>query len=125
MINNVCFLVLSNVEPYKNFTRSRYSQWLSTTEMSTADNDIQSRNASIRTLKQNLLNNGDANENPNEKHVCGEKTGENHPWIVVLEHTDPRGRSRKKTVSKGVLIDNRHVLTTVSSIHNSHPFWTV
>lgn len=56
---------------------------------------------------------------------CGEKTGKIHPWIVVLEHTDPKGQSNKKTVSKGVLIDKRHILTTVSSVHNSRPFWTV
>lgn len=56
---------------------------------------------------------------------CGEKIDENHPWIAVLVHTDPSGRSRKKTLSKGVLIDERHVLTTVSSLHNSRPFWIV
>lgn len=56
---------------------------------------------------------------------CGEKNDENHPWIAVLVHTDPSGRSRKKTLSKGVLIDQRHVLTTVSSLHNSRPFWIV
>lgn len=56
---------------------------------------------------------------------CGEKNDENHPWIVVLVHTDPSGKSRKKTLSKGVLIDQRHVLTTVSSLHNSRPFWIV
>lgn len=54
---------------------------------------------------------------------CGVRIGENHPWIAVLEHTDPTGRSRKKTLSKGVLIDARHILTTVSSVHSSHPFW--
>lgn len=56
---------------------------------------------------------------------CGIRIGDNHPWIAVLEHTDPTGRSGRKTLSKGVLIDERHVLTTVSSVHNSHPFWTV
>lgn len=57
---------------------------------------------------------------------CGERTVDtHHPWIVVLVHTDPNGRSRKKTLSKGVLIDRRHVLTTVSSLHNSRPFWIV
>lgn len=50
---------------------------------------------------------------------------ENHPWIVVLEHSDPSEKSKKKTLSKGVLIGPEHVLTTVSSIHNSHPFWVV
>lgn len=57
--------------------------------------------------------------------ICGKKIGKTHPWIAILEHTDPKGQSHKKTVSKGVLIDKRHVLTTVSSVHNSRPFWTV
>lgn len=56
---------------------------------------------------------------------CGERSDDNHPWVAVLVHTDPSGRSRKKTLSKGVLIDRRHVLTTVSSLHNSRPFWIV
>lgn len=60
------------------------------------------------------------------KDVCGAQTAENHPWIAVLEHTDPnKPKSKKKTLSKGVLISSQHVLTTVSSIHNSHPFWVV
>lgn len=56
---------------------------------------------------------------------CGAQTAENHPWIAVIEHTDPSGNPKKKTLSKGVLIGPQHVLTTVSSIHNSHPFWVV
>lgn len=56
---------------------------------------------------------------------CGERSDDNHPWIAVLIHTDPSEKSRKKTLSKGVLIDRRHVLTTVSSLHNSRPFWIV
>lgn len=68
-------------------------------------------------------------ENPTKEvelvQMCGKKIGKTHPWIVILEHTDPKGQSQKKTVSKGVLIDRRHVLTTVSSVHNSRPFWTV
>lgn len=57
---------------------------------------------------------------------CGEQTAENHPWIAILEHTDPYNpATKKKTLSKGVLISRQHVLTTVSSIHNSHPFWVV
>lgn len=60
------------------------------------------------------------------KLVCGAQTAENHPWIAVLEHTDPnKPKLKKKTLSKGVLISSQHVLTTVSSIHNSHPFWVV
>lgn len=70
----------------------------------------------------------DLAEKPTEKNgvfPCGVKNDETHPWIAVLVHTDPSGRSRKKTLSKGVLIDQRHVLTTVSSLHNSRPFWIV
>uniref|UniRef100_A0A182QTR8 Peptidase S1 domain-containing protein n=1 Tax=Anopheles farauti TaxID=69004 RepID=A0A182QTR8_9DIPT len=48
------------------------------------------------------------------------------PWIAVLEHEGPQtGAGRKRTLSKGVLIDRHHVLTTVSSVHNSHPSWVV
>lgn len=48
------------------------------------------------------------------------------PWIAVLEHAGPPpGAGRKRTLSKGVLIDRQHVLTTVSSVHNSHPSWVV
>ncbi|XP_055616794.1 CLIP domain-containing serine protease B4-like [Toxorhynchites rutilus septentrionalis] len=56
---------------------------------------------------------------------CGERIGNSVPWIAILEHTNPKGGGRKKTLSKGVLIDDRHVLTTISSIHNSYPFWVV
>lgn len=56
---------------------------------------------------------------------CGQLNGEDVPWIVVLEHTNPKGDRKKKTLSKGVLIDDRHVLTTISSVHNSYPFWIV
>lgn len=58
---------------------------------------------------------------------CGTKVPESnsHPWIVTLEHSDPATSSKRRTFSKGVLISDRHVLTTVSSIHNSHPFWEV
>ncbi|XP_049297556.1 phenoloxidase-activating enzyme-like [Anopheles funestus] len=48
------------------------------------------------------------------------------PWIAVLEHGEPQANAaHKRTLSKGVLIDRQHVLTTVSSIHNSHPTWVV
>lgn len=57
--------------------------------------------------------------------VCGERNDGNHPWIVVLEHSDPTGKTERKSLSKGVLIGVRHVLTTVSSLHNSKPFWVV
>ncbi|XP_035917929.1 phenoloxidase-activating enzyme-like [Anopheles stephensi] len=48
------------------------------------------------------------------------------PWIAVLEHGGPQANvALKRTLSKGVLIDRQHVLTTVSSVHNSHPTWVV
>lgn len=60
-------------------------------------------------------------------HNCGVRSNEDFPWIAVLEHTDPYANSKRsrKTLSKGVLISPQHVLTTVSSIYNSNPFWTV
>ncbi|XP_055695435.1 CLIP domain-containing serine protease B4-like isoform X2 [Lutzomyia longipalpis] len=57
--------------------------------------------------------------------TCGEKTGEIYPWIAILEHSHPKNKMKKRTLSKGVLISDQFVLTTVSSIHNSHPFWIV
>ncbi|GAB0088719.1 CLIP domain-containing serine protease 14D-like [Sergentomyia squamirostris] len=59
------------------------------------------------------------------KKVCGAKNGEIYPWIAILEHSHPTQKGKKKTLSKGVLITDQYVLTTVSSIHNSHPFWVV
>lgn len=56
---------------------------------------------------------------------CGNLTNENIPWIVIIEHKDPDNPNSRKTLSKGVLISDKHVLTTVSSIHSSHPFWVV
>ncbi|XP_052862839.1 serine protease 48-like [Anopheles cruzii] len=47
------------------------------------------------------------------------------PWLVILEHGSTDPRSRKRTLSKGVLIDQRHVLTTVSSIQNTFPSWVL
>ncbi|XP_053663990.1 phenoloxidase-activating enzyme-like [Anopheles marshallii] len=52
--------------------------------------------------------------------------GNGFPWIAVLEHGGPQTHTGvKRTLSKGVLIDRQHVLTTVSSVHNSHPTWVV
>lgn len=62
---------------------------------------------------------------PNNETKCGERIGENVPWIAILEHSNPTGNSKKKSLSKGVLIDSQHVITTISSIHNSNPFWVV
>lgn len=59
--------------------------------------------------------------------TCGQRLLDTdiHPWIAILEHSDPLNSTRRRTFSKGVLISENYVLTTVSSIHNSHPFWEV
>lgn len=102
------------------YVRSKYSKYFrsTTTEQSPA------------TITETLdFTHNDYNEVKDEpilNNECGEQTAENHPWIAILEHTDPNGiNGNKKTLSKGVLISRQHVLTTVSSIHNSHPFWVV
>jgi hypothetical protein len=61
---------------------------------------------------------------------CGIRNNENHPWLAIIEHTPPKYLDNsklrvRKTLSKGVLIHPNYVLTTISSIHNSHPFWIV
>lgn len=56
---------------------------------------------------------------------CGTKDKDIHPWLAILEHTNPSSNKKRKTLSKGVLIHPQYVLTTVSSIHNSFPFWIV
>lgn len=56
---------------------------------------------------------------------CGIQFDDNQPWIVVLEHTHPTRKLKRKTLSKGVLIAPNLVLTTMSSIQNSFPFWIV
>lgn len=97
------------------FIRSKYSKYLrsSTTEPEVST-DVNNVTLDIE------LNDVDLST------VCGEQTAENHPWVALLEHTDPNNpMSKKKTLSKGVLVSRQHVLTTVSSIHNSHPFWVV
>uniref|UniRef100_A0A182S7R2 Peptidase S1 domain-containing protein n=1 Tax=Anopheles maculatus TaxID=74869 RepID=A0A182S7R2_9DIPT len=62
-------------------------------------------------------------------HECGNLAPgvDGFPWIAVLEHAGPNvaNVANKRTLSKGVLIDRQHVLTTVSSVHNSHPTWVV
>lgn len=65
------------------------------------------------------------NDDIDDYSKCGRKVGGGHPWIAILEHTNPKGRKSKRTLSKGVLIHPQYVLTTVSSIHNSYPFWVV
>lgn len=57
---------------------------------------------------------------------CGERIGDDVPFIAILVHTNPNDSgSRKRTLSKGVLISENFVLTTVSSIYQSESFWTV
>ncbi|XP_050088284.1 melanization protease 1-like isoform X2 [Anopheles aquasalis] len=57
---------------------------------------------------------------------CGsynQSTPGRFPWVAILEHGLPEKGNRQRTVSKGVLIDRRHVLTTVSSVQHSFPDW--
>lgn len=57
---------------------------------------------------------------------CGERIGDDVPFVVLLVHTNPFDPSTKKrTLSKGVLVSENFVLTTVSSIYHSESFWTV
>lgn len=121
----------------KNFTRSRFS--LRNRSPTTTSNSVETSTSttddivSVSTVSTDatpvadqFLDTDSVESADSQSTIdCGVRTGDNHPWIAVLEHTDPTGRSGKKTLSKGVLIDERHVLTTVSSVHNSHAFWTV
>lgn len=98
--------------PRSKYSKYRAKAYITTTERSS---DV-SQDGNEETTQQSDL----------ELHYeCGAQTAENHPWIAVLEHTDPFDKSTRKTLSKGVLIAPQYVLTTVSSIHNSHPFWVV
>uniref|UniRef100_A0A182FIE1 Uncharacterized protein n=2 Tax=Anopheles albimanus TaxID=7167 RepID=A0A182FIE1_ANOAL len=57
---------------------------------------------------------------------CGsynQSTPGRFPWVAILEHGLPEKGSRQRTVSKGVLIDRRHILTTVSSVQHTFPDW--
>jgi len=59
---------------------------------------------------------------------CGERIGDDIPFIAILVHTNPfeKGSAKKKrSFSKGVLISDRFVMATVSSIYHSESFWTV
>ncbi|KAG5675206.1 hypothetical protein PVAND_005130 [Polypedilum vanderplanki] len=57
---------------------------------------------------------------------CGERIGDDIPFIALLVHTNPYdSQSRKRTLSKGVLISENFVITTVSSVYHSESFWTV
>lgn len=57
---------------------------------------------------------------------CGERIGDDVPFIALLVHTNPLDpSSKKRTLSKGVLVSENFVLTTVSSIYHSESFWTV
>lgn len=107
----------------KNSTTSDKSEITSTTEQSSTSTSKPEK--STTESVQTAANESDTMTWAEIEEKCGEKIGKMHPWIAILEHTDPKGQSHKKTVSKGVLIDKRHVLTTVSSVHNSRPFWTV
>lgn len=59
---------------------------------------------------------------------CGERIGDDIPFIAVLVHTNPYdtgSAKRKRSLSKGVLISENFVMATVSSIYHSESFWTV
>lgn len=59
---------------------------------------------------------------------CGERIGDDVPFVATLIHTNPLDKStskRKRSLSKGVLISENFVLATVSSIYHSESFWTV
>lgn len=61
---------------------------------------------------------------------CGERIGDDIPFVAVLVHTNPfekksSSRKKKRSLSKGVLISENFVLATVSSIYHSESFWTV
>jgi Trypsin len=59
---------------------------------------------------------------------CGERIGDDVPFIAVLVHTNPnekKSAKQRKTLSKGVLVSENFVLATVSSIYHSEPLWTV
>lgn len=60
---------------------------------------------------------------------CGERIGDDIPFVAVLVHTNPyasgAAAKKKKSFSKGVLISENFVMATVSSIYHSESFWTV
>jgi hypothetical protein len=59
---------------------------------------------------------------------CGERIGDDIPFVAVLVHTNPfdtDSSKRRKSLSKGVLISENFVMATVSSIYHSESFWTV
>lgn len=59
---------------------------------------------------------------------CGERIGDDVPFIAVLVHTNPFEKDetkKKKSLSKGVLISDNFVMATVSSVYHSEAFWTV
>jgi coagulation factor X len=56
---------------------------------------------------------------------CGERIGDDVPFIALLVHSNPFELKSKKTLSKAVLISERFVISTVSSIYHSEAFWKV
>lgn len=56
---------------------------------------------------------------------CGERMGEDVPFMALLVHSNPLEPESKKTLSKAVLISERFVISTVSSIYHSEAFWKV
>lgn len=114
----------------KNFTRSRFSQRnhnasalvASLTDApSTTETPLPLSSSAAPDFREppveTFLDIDPSTEDPMSD--CGVSKAGYHPWIAVLEHTDATGESLQKTLSKGVLIGDRHVLTTVSSVYNS------
>lgn len=59
---------------------------------------------------------------------CGERIGDDIPFIAVLVHTNPYdigSAKKRRSLSKGVLISEKFVMATVSSVYHSESFWTV
>lgn len=111
------WVLVHSFDPKEGYPRSKYSK--------KSDDLNYESNGSIEGSSSNTAKPPFVESDFAMHYECGAQTAENHPWIVVLEHSDPAEKSKKKTLSKGVLIGPEHVLTTVSSIHNSHPFWVV
>lgn len=60
---------------------------------------------------------------------CGERVSDDMPFIALLVHSNVLNpsskRGAKRTLSKAVLISDRFVLSTVSSLYHSESFWSV
>ncbi|XP_055586384.1 CLIP domain-containing serine protease B4-like [Uranotaenia lowii] len=118
----------TSIRPKRTRTTTKATATITTsptTELSTKEGDTTSEPPATEVFTESTTTAKPKQKKQQQAPGCGEMNGDDVPWIAILEHTDPKGGNRKKTLSKGVLIDDRHVLTTISSIHNSYPFWIV